>query len=293
MANPLNLDDIYRQLETHLKESRVIDDHVVHNITEPYDYMGNQVGEFFAEKFPTLEDYEVDLVLSPLYTPTEAQRLAYVPLMQTNSLDESQLSQLIRRLEEASLQATLENAGEQPVTIPLHPVSIERFVNRLGLEQPLDAKLYQTIQETVPSNDDQPVVMLLAKDPVWQSPDRSALLAAFLKAFAARQNFSVEKVRFFTDFVRTYRPGGLFDLDRQFESLIRSCESDLENVTTQSFHDQQLQGLYSDSERAHLKDKSVRDHYMHLMEMAQTLKEDYHHLPVVLPEYVEALKASK
>lgn len=292
MADAAFTKSIYDRLKSDLLATRRLPDQVVSEITERYNVPHEELLAFFQDKFPTLEDYEVDLVLSPLYTPTQDNKLSYAALLLDQHVSGDDVKDIITQLEAEQLKSTLQTPAGEETTIPLHEVSIDRYVRLLGLDRPISPDIYLSIQENIPA-EDQMRLNWLARESVWTGTDRGDMFVAFLKVFTTRQNYSAEKFEFLTNFMRTYRPAGLFDLERQFDSLITSCESDLENIAGRSFHDPMLKGSYSDSELAHFKEDGVRKHYQHMITMSQELKDDYHQLAIVVPEYVASQKAAR
>jgi hypothetical protein len=268
--------DLMAALEEQLKEdltlTRFINEQVLEEIASRYEYSGNRLGEFFQERYLTLEDYQADLVFSPLFTPGWEDKLRYAQLVGFSIVTEQDVKALIGRLESQGLNASFQTQTGETWLTPVHEVNLERYVTKLMLEQPISDNLAEKIKAYVP-NEHHYSVALLARDAVWEGPQREALLTDYLQVFHAKNEFTLDKVRYLTDFVRTYRPTSHADLVRQFESMIKSCESDLNNVADQSFYDQQFKELYSDSERAHFKNIDVQHRYQYFMTMAEQLLE--------------------
>ncbi|MEB3286541.1 MAG: hypothetical protein VKJ04_03450 [Vampirovibrionales bacterium] len=262
--------EVEKQIREDLTHPRFLIEQVVSEISARHEYPIDRLGEFFNDKYAKLEDYEVDLVFSPLFTPNWEDQLRYAKLLGPAHLSVQDLKALVAKLENESLNATFQTQAAEVWRVPLHPVNLDRYVNRLMIDKPLSDFLQTSIEAHVPK-DDQHAIYLLAKNPVWEGKPREVLLDQYLQAFSKNKSYTLDKVRFLTDFVRTYRPGTQADLLRQLKSLAKSCEADLNNVADQSFYDQQFKELYSDSERAHFKNLDVQNHYNYMMEMAEAL----------------------
>lgn len=279
-----HLDLILEVLRADLTAPRILLAQVLDEIGDRYGYPETRLPLFFTEKMPQLEDYEVDLLFSPQYTPAEHNRLEYIPLLGAAALSPAEVARLKRDLNEEALTVLLRTPDERvEVVVPLHEMFIERYVNLLKLDQPLPAGLYDEIARYVPEAS-RNEINLLARESIWREEGRTRILVAFLRLCAARNTFSTLKISFLANFVRTYRPVGLEDLPRQLESLIRSCRADMETVDTRGFHDEQLKALNAGNRLVEPNAGDVRAHYLEMIDMAERLQEDYRHLDAIAPE---------
>ncbi|WP_303674550.1 hypothetical protein [Vampirovibrio chlorellavorus] len=275
---------VFELLKQDLSAPRVLLEQVVNYINDRYGFPPSELKSFFAEKFPTLEEYEVDLAFSPQYTPAEHHRLAYIPALGANALTVSELGQLKARLLECGLQTAFTTADcDEPVSVQVHEVFIERFVNLLKLDQPVAEGIYTEILKTVPQASHNEV-NLQARDSVWQNGQKAFILKAFLRTFHANNNFSTLKVSFLTNFVRTYRPASLLEMEALLSSLIKSCQVDMENVAGRGFHDEYLKALNTGNSLTKGTERDVWQHYHHMMDLATQLKEDLLSMPTVVSE---------
>jgi hypothetical protein len=278
---------IVEMLKNDLSAPRVLLDQVVNYISDYYGYSSAELPRFFFEKFPELEDYELDLTFSPQYTPAEHNRLEYIPLLGPKHLSVAEVALVKQQLIDAKLQTRFSVSDrDDEIPVLVHEVFIERYVNLLKLDQKLPAVLYDAILANVPESSHHEV-NLLAREEGWHSESRQQILLAFLQVFKHRSNFSTMKVSFLTNFVRTYRPASLLDLDRQFESLIESCKIDMENVQGRGFHDEYLKAMNVGNPLTAGTERNVWAHYQHMMDLAAQLKEDFQHLPEAAPELWE------
>jgi hypothetical protein len=281
------LDLVYALLKEDLTAPRVMLAQVVNYIHDHYNYASADVERFFTEKFPELEDYEVDLTFSPQYTPAEHNRLEYIPLLGEKALSPEEIAQLKQQLREANLSTTLKMSDTQAeIPLPVHEQFIERYVNLLKLDQKLPEGIYTELVTHVPESS-RNEANLLARDDVWRGEHRQEILVAFLRVFKARDNFSVPKLSFLTGFIRTYRPATLLDLERQFDALIESCKHDMDNLAGRGFADENLKkehALSGGTKGHNHNEENVWRHYRQMMEMAQLLKADYQAITEVAPD---------
>lgn len=268
-------DMIFEVLKADLVAPRTLLTQVLNEINDRYTYPQERVPAFFNEKFPQLEDYEVDLLFSPQYTPAEHHRLQYIPILGGAALTENDVKQLRQRLAEEKLNTSFRSEDETvEVTVPVHEVFIDRYVNLLKLDNTLPEGVHEAISRLVPTAS-QNEANLLARDVIWHDPIRRQILLAFLNVFQQRSNFSIVKLSYLTNFIRTYRPTAFDDLPRQFESLIESCRKDMENVDSRGFHDEYLKALNTDNNLVEPNANDIWAHYRHMMKLAEELKEDF------------------
>ncbi|MBX2860263.1 MAG: hypothetical protein KTR14_03450 [Vampirovibrio sp.] len=259
-----------------LQRPRLISSQVMQTLADRYSTDQNDLIAFFSEQYAQFDDVEMDLVFSPLFTPTLEDRLPYAALMQETCLSAEDAQQLLKNLALNSgaqqLTATFKAPDGRQYTAPLHEVSIDRYVTRLYLERVLDNPVYDGIGQTVP-HEHQPLVNTIAREPVWQSAERQQLLLSFLKIFQTDESGYSEKIIYLTDFVRTYRPADMEAMVRQLQSLIESCKKDLQNVHDRGFHSHHLKGNYQDSDVAHRQEEieKVTENYTHMTDMASAL----------------------
>lgn len=270
---------IFEALHADLSAPQVLLSQVVSYINDHYELTGSDVARFFQETLPTLEDYEVDLAFSPQYTPTEENRLAYVPLLGGEHVAADTLQRLKQRLVDAGIQVAMSTPdGLVAVQVPLHEMFVARYVDRLGLDRALPARVYADICDYVPV-EAQPEVNLLARADAWSKEARQDVLMAFLRTFAGRSSFTLDKVRFLTQFVRTYRTESLCDVPRQLEALVESCRRDMDNVGGRGFHDEYLRSLHEHERLNRSEEGDVWEHYRQMMAMAQLVQDDYNQVP--------------
>jgi hypothetical protein len=278
------------QLVTDLSRPRILNQQVLMYISDHYGYPVEQLEQFVAEKVPEMDDTELDLTFSPLYTPVLQDRLTYAPLLAAEHLSKEELLSLEDELAEKSIVGYLDAGDGRQIPMPLQPVTMNRYIGRLFLDRPLPERLWTSLSQQVPQ-EHHPLLNTLGRDPVWQNSERQDLLDGFLQVFQARNSFHPDKVLFLTDFIRTYRPAQIEDLDRQLENLVKSCEEDLQDVPGRGFHDLQLKEAYVENggEMSPLsRQKEVTENYLHLIHRAKELQEEFQELLRLRPQLAQA-----
>lgn len=281
---------VFELLKKDLCAPRVLLDQVLTYINDQFGYPSTELKTFFSEKFPTLEDYEVDLAFSPQYTPAEHHRLEYIPALGEHHLSVSEVALLKSRINELGLKTSFSTPDSlNEVEAPVHEVFVERYVNLLKLDQKLPEGFYQLLMAVVP-RDSYNEVNLMAREDLWQNEQKRLILIAFLRTFHELRNFSTVKISFLTNFVRTYRPASLLDVGPLLDSLIKSCQVDMENVSGRGFHDEYLKALNVGNSLTKGTERDIWAHYHHQIEMATQLKEDLDRMPETVPDLIAQIQ---
>jgi len=222
-----------------LSTSRPLSSQVLQYLLAHHEVEGSEVVPWLREKLPSLEGYEQDLLLSPLFTPEEEVRLEFERLLGESWLDPAEVEAFIQRLAGRGLRLTLLHEGER-LDAPLPDVAVERFVRLLHLdsELPIDA--------LAPFDPVDAEVRVQLRDAAWRRPASRALLPSLLRAALSVSEGFASTVRFLTDFVRTYRPASREDCIAFLDHLAEAYEVDLQNYQSglRSFFDEELKGSY-------------------------------------------------
>ncbi len=152
-----------------------------------------------------LEEYEAELLLSPLFTPGDADRAACEAVISPAGLDSASLCNLQDELCAAELSCPVVYGVESgEMRIPC--VVIERYVRLLGLSNPVPDGVAAPLEAVVTDEEQRRLAFSLARRPVWRKSQYAELLAACLAQMGQKSSFSAEKLDFLTSFVRSYRP---------------------------------------------------------------------------------------
>lgn len=196
---------------TELERPRVLLKQVVDHLASHYSVSRDALGAFFTEQLAGLEDYEVDLLFSPLFTPTLAEQAAFSELLDRQTLPASEWPALIRKLE--ARPTVTQFATEDGVThsIRLREVSIERFVTRLNLDVVIPDPLGKLLQ-SLPPAEDRPLLKALARRIVWNKEPRRAVLYRYLLAATSEHFYSRADALLLLRLMESYQPKDAADL---------------------------------------------------------------------------------
>ena len=191
-------------LARELEKPRELSSRVVNYIGGTYTLENEAIGSFLVEQLPKLEDYEVDLILSPLFTPKLADQAIVAQLLGAGSVPRDQWPALVQQLAVRPTVGHLVVPGGQTSAVPLREVTIERYVHRLRLDGTISQTLLKLIEQN-PDIADQPTFKAVARRPVWEKPARADILIRCL----AGGRCSVADTLELLDLVESYKPEDL------------------------------------------------------------------------------------
>lgn len=192
-----------------------------------HDVEQSAVPTWLRETLPTLESYELDLLLSPLFTPSFETRVEFERALKESWLDAGDVEQLLLRMASRKLSLTLLQDGETAAA-PLPDVITERFLRLLHLDVPLPLDAAPGLR----SLDDAGRTYL--RDRTWHRPQSRSLLPILLDAVDRLvepaedcETDCGDYVHFLTDFVRSHRPSSRGECVRYLASVAEAYEEDL------------------------------------------------------------------
>lgn len=194
-----------------LERPRVLAPQVADHISSHYDVSRDQLGRFLSETLPGLEDYEVDLVLSPIFTPTLADQARLSDELDRRTLPASAWPDLVRALAARPTVAQLVTEDGVSHGAPLREVTIERFVNRLNLDQALPER-FSRLLNSLPPAADRPTLKAVARRPIWREEARATVLFQYLLTTASGDGYQLAEVIQLLQWAETYQPRDIADL---------------------------------------------------------------------------------
>lgn len=178
-------------LSTGLERPRTVSPQVTHHLVGTYGIPRDGVREFLTNRLAALEDYEIDLLLSSLFTPTLEDQAAVADWLGRESQPASDWPGLVEQLVARPTRAQLVMEDQQVLLLPLRAVTIERFVHRLRLDATIPGPLFDLINR-FPTVDDRPLLKAIARRAAWERPARSEILVRYLSNAAEKATYRLE-----------------------------------------------------------------------------------------------------
>lgn len=173
-------------LAEELERTREVTRQVSDHIWGTYEIDRDAVGDFLDSRLTELEDYEHDLILSPLFTPKLADQALFAELLGGESVPKEQWPALVQQLASRPTRAQLVTSDKQSHTVTLREVILERYVHRLRLDGSIPESLLSLLDQA-PFAGERPTLKAIARRAVWESDGRRNILMTYLTA-AGRGN---------------------------------------------------------------------------------------------------------
>jgi hypothetical protein len=178
------LEKLAEELERPREVTRQVSDH----IWGTYEIDRDAVGDFLDTKLPDLEDYEHDLILSPLFTPKLADQALFAELLGKDPVPKEQWPPLIQQLAARPTRAQLVTSDKQSHVVTLREVILERFVHRLRLEGSIPESLLKLLEQPSFAGE-RPMLKAIARRAIWESEGRRNILITYLSAASSRNQY--------------------------------------------------------------------------------------------------------
>src|SRR5690349_3538169 len=124
MRNTPPVPALLEAIASELQRSREVTPQVVNHLLETYDLDRDGIGAFLVNELPKLEDYEIDLILSPLFTPTLKDQAVFAELLGKESVPAPQWPALIQQIISGPTQAQLVTSDGASHAVPLREVTV-------------------------------------------------------------------------------------------------------------------------------------------------------------------------
>ncbi|MBF0379442.1 MAG: hypothetical protein HQL69_00365 [Magnetococcales bacterium] len=157
-----------------------------------------------SDAIAQLEEYEAELLLSPLFTPNSEDKAECEAALSPSGITTETLNSLFMQLTQEKLSCQVVY-GLSNGTLTIPDIIVERYLRLLGLTGKISDSIVDLLEAVVDS-DNRNRAFSLARRPVWNKSTSSDVLAICLEKMQEKNSFSLNKMNFLTEFVRTYRP---------------------------------------------------------------------------------------
>jgi hypothetical protein len=197
-------------LAAELERSRELPAQVLKHVTGTYGIDRDAIGPFLVNELPKLEDYEIDLILSPVFTPALPDQAVFAELLGRDSVPVDQWPALIQQLVVRPTCAQLLTGDRQTQSVALREVSIERYVHRLCLEATISEPLFNLINHLPPAAD-RPMLKAIARRAIWDGA-RGGILTRYLMSAAGGDAYRLDDAIGLLRLAEAYEPTDIPDL---------------------------------------------------------------------------------
>jgi hypothetical protein len=167
---------------------------------------------FFLCAAAILEEYELDILFGPIFTPTLDERAEVSDLLFHWRPAEDQLRQLIAELEQQVPHATILLPDGSTSKLTLHEVMIDRFIRLLRLEHAPDPPTAAALRDALPAELWNIGIALLCER--GMTPEHQKWFANFINHVRERHPLTRELLETVAEFIgsqRSLEPATLMD----------------------------------------------------------------------------------
>jgi hypothetical protein len=210
-------------LASELERPRPLLPQVIKHLGGTYGLERDALGPFLDEKLATLEDFEIDLILSPMFTPSLPEQAVFAELLGATAVPAEEWPALIQQLVARPTRGHLVTEDGQTHGCLLREVILERYVQRLRLGATIPAPLFALVSQ-LPPQADRPLLKAVARRAIWGTDGRREILFRYLSAVGGREDYSLEDFIALLKLMETYSPPDGADLLRrvpQWEQVLR------------------------------------------------------------------------
>jgi hypothetical protein len=241
-------------LAMELERPRAVSSQVVNHLVETYGVTREMIGAFLTNELPQLEDYEIDLILSPLFTPALREQAVFAELLGATSIPMAEWPRLIQELEQRPTRAQLVTEDGQHHATPLRAVTIERLVHRLRLEATIPENL-EKLTDDLPAAD-RPVLKAIARRAIWNTETRREILGNYFSQSKQRDLYRVEDAVDLLKLAETYQPENTAELLKRIPHWQQVLEQEINDAGAKPFFNERVQDLHGGGRDQRRQDNS-------------------------------------
>jgi hypothetical protein len=194
-----------------LERPRELPARVLNYIGGTYGVDHDAIGAFLVNELPKLEDDEIDLILSPVFTPKLADQAVFAELLDGESVPRERFPELVQQLVARPVRAQLVMPDGQVHSVKLREVTVERYVQRLRLEGAISESLLELLDRGS-SAAGGPTLKAIARRAVWENAGTRPILMRYLTSAVNRGSYSLGDTLDLLDLVEGRKPADLADL---------------------------------------------------------------------------------
>ena len=197
-------------LAAELERPRELSGRVVNYISGHYGIDDDALGRFLTDQLPELEDDEVDLILSPLFTPKLADQVIFAEALGQDSVPRQQWPALIEELSARPTRTPLITPDGRSHVVILREVTLERYVHRLRLDATIPTTLFELLKR-MPTQD-RPMLKAIARRAAWDDANVREILSRYLELTFDDGSYCVSEAMELLELVESRKPASVSDL---------------------------------------------------------------------------------
>jgi len=226
-------------LAAELERPRIVTAQVARHLADTHGVARENFGVFLVDELPGLEDFEIDLILSPLFTPTIWEQSVIAEFLGCESVPAATWPALVHQLASRPTLARLKTEDDAIHLVPLRDVTIERLVHRLRLEATICETVFAEI-EKCPKDADRPLLKAVARRAVWENAGRRDILMRSIVSFAQQPDDIVALLKL----VETYQPEDTRDLLSRIPPWKQTLRQEINAAGARPFFNERVEDMH-------------------------------------------------
>lgn len=204
------MEALFAQLIIELERPRSLGAQTVRCLTDHFGLGREAIGPFLDEQLPQLDEFEVDLLLSSLFTPKLADQAIFAGILAEKAVPAEDWPNLIARLEARPTLGHLIDESGITHQSSLQPVTLERYVHRLRLDGSADTGIVGLIDAEFPHGQHS-TLLAIARRAIWNTEARRGVLRAVLKTEGTTEQRLADAIELLK-LMESSEPSGIPDL---------------------------------------------------------------------------------
>jgi hypothetical protein len=220
--------ELVEALAAELERVRELSPRVLNYISGTYGIDHDAVGAFLVDEMPKLEDYEIDLILSPVFTPKLTDQAVFADVLGGRSVPREEFPELIRSLVARPTRAQLLTPDNKVHAVALREVTVERYVHRLRLEGGIPKSMADLMDQASFAAGERPMLKAVARRAVWDNEGPRQILARYLANAGSRGGHSMTDTLDLLDLVEGRKPADLADLIQRMPGWAKALHEQID-----------------------------------------------------------------
>jgi hypothetical protein len=268
------LESLTAEVIKRLSLPRPLSPQVSNALADNYSTSEAEYDAFFAEKLTTLDDYEIDLVFSPQFTPKPADYDAVCSILGVHQLSSAESASILASVLKQLPTIPIVLASGATVSLPLHEVMVQRFLKLLFLTEAIPAVLAKTLQSATFPTFILARLTYCVRQSIYRLDKYAQFFAQLLQHLSQKTEMTLEKILFVHEFIQTYKPTSVEEMTRQLNALIASCEADMVTAVERSYHHEEIKMGSAGSDDDFIEAETIRVSYRNTIRLCQLIKAD-------------------
>lgn len=244
---------LFETVAAALERPREVTAQVIKHVVGTHGVAREDLGPFLVAELPKLEDYEIDLIFAPLFTPSLSDQAVFAELLGQTAFGSDQWPQLTQQLLSRPIRAQLVTEDGVAYQVPLREVTIERFVHRVRLDGTIADDVFQLVGSLAQPGD-RTLLKAIARRAIWESADRREILVRYLTSVG--DAFRAEDAVALLKLVETYEPANRADLLARIPHWLQVLRQEINESGAKPFFNERVEELHGGGRDQRRQDNS-------------------------------------